>query len=351
MSTPVLASLSTRQVRHAMQALDALGLPGVDSERLCREFNLSPTELEDPEVRIPYATLDAVLERAVELSGDDNLGLHMASLPVVDPDDMGSAVIATSPNLRESFERGVRYQRVWGDGERLRLEETERGVRMRFTPVGAWRLAHRHMAEMAMAQFVQGARLLTGENVTPLCVRFVHPEPADTREHRERYGCPILFQAPANDIEFSREDAARPFLHADALVHAIFERQVQRILSTLPEESGITARVRAYLQRSLGGGDYSFAAVARALHMPARTLQRRLSEEGESYASILEELRRQRSSDFLQRRVSIAEVSFLLGYSDPSVFHRAFKRWWGMSPEAFRQRHGGVGNGRAGGPG
>jgi AraC-like DNA-binding protein len=342
MSSSAVAALSSRNVRQAMQVLDGLGLPGVTSERLMEEFGLAPAELEDPEHRIPYATLDAMLERAVELSGDDNLGLHMASLPVVDPDDMASAVIATSPNLHESFERGVRYQRVWGDGERLKLEETERGVRMRFTPVGAWRPAHRHLAEMAMAQFVQGARLLTGENVTPLCVRFVHPEPADTREHRERYGCPIVFKAPANDIEFSREDAARPFIHADALVHAIFERQVQRALSQLPEEPGVSARVRAYLQRSLGGGDYSFAAVARALHMPARTLQRRLAEEGQSYASMLEELRRERASEFLQRRVSIAEVSFLLGYSDPSVFHRAFKRWWGMSPESFRQRHGGV---------
>jgi AraC-like DNA-binding protein len=341
MHSPPLPALSVRQVRHALQALEALRLPSLHSERLLREFGLSPAELEDPEGRIPYATLDALLERAVELSGDDNLGLHMASLPVVDPDDVGSAVIATAPNLAESLERGVRYQRVWGDGERLKLEHTERGVRMRLTPVGAWRPAHRHQAEMAMAQFVHGARLLTGAPVTPLCVRFVHPEPADTREHRERYGCPILFQAPANDIEFSHEDAARPLVHADALVHSIFERQVQRVLSTLPQEPGVSAQVRAWLQRSLGGGDYSFAAVARALHMPERTLQRRLAAEGQSYAKLLEELRRERAADFLQRRVSIAEVSFLLGYSDPSVFHRAFKRWWGVSPESFRQQHGG----------
>ncbi|WP_232293889.1 AraC family transcriptional regulator ligand-binding domain-containing protein [Stigmatella aurantiaca] len=83
--------------------------------------------LEDPEQRVPYATLDAWLERAVEFSGAANLGLLMAGLPVVDPDDVGSAVIATSPTLFESLERGVRYQRVWGDGERLSLEQTERG--------------------------------------------------------------------------------------------------------------------------------------------------------------------------------------------------------------------------------
>ncbi|MDC0715218.1 AraC family transcriptional regulator [Stigmatella sp. ncwal1] len=319
--------------------MDALKLPSLDTGRLCQEFGLSSAVLEDPEQRIPYATVDALLERAVELSGADHLGLLMAQLPVVDPDDVGSAVIATSPTLFESLERGVRYQRVWGDGERLSLEKTERGVRMRYTPVGPWRPAHRHLAELVMAQLVTGACLLTERNVVPLGIRFVHAEPADTRMHRERYGCPLFFQAPANDIEFSHEDAALPLVHADALVHAIFERQLQRALSALPTEEGLSARVRHYLQRSLGGGDCSIAAAARALRLPARTLQRRLAAEGQSYAGLLEALRRERAADFLQRRVSIAEVSFLLGYSDPSVFHRAFKRWWGVSPETFRQRH------------
>lgn len=339
MASASLPSQSIRQVRHALQAMEALSRPGLDTQRLCQEFGLSQAVLEDPEQRIPYATLDALLERAVELSGEPHLGLLMAGLPVVDPDDVGSAVIATSPTLFESLERGVRYQRVWGDGERLALEPTERGVRMRYTPVGAWRPAHRHLAELVMAQLVIGVRLLTERNVVPLGIRFVHPEPEDTREHRERYGCPLSFRAPANGIEFSHEDAALPLVHADALVHAIFERQAQRALSALPPEQGLASRVRQYLQRSLGGGDCSIAAVARALRMPARTLQRKLAGEGQSYAGLLEGLRRERAADFLQRRVSIAEVSFLLGYSDPSVFHRAFKRWWGVSPETFRQRH------------
>jgi AraC-like DNA-binding protein len=343
MRSPALGGLSARNVRHALEAMDALGHPGLDATRLCREFGLERAALEDPELRIPYATLDALLERAVELSGDDNLGLHLATIDVVDPDDVATAVIVTSPTLGESFERGVRYQRVWGDGERFLTEKTERGVRMRFTPVGPWRPAHRHLVEVSLSQLVKGARLLTGAEVQPLCVRFTHPEPADTREHRERFlGAPLVFGAPVSDIEFSREDAERPLVHSDALVHEMFERHARRLLESYPAESSAAAQVRAYLQRALGGGDASFAAVARALHLPARTLQRKLAEEGHSYATLLEGLRRERAADFLLRRTSIAEVSFLLGYSDPSVFHRAFKRWFGMSPERYRRQHAGA---------
>ncbi len=328
------AALSARLAR---QALEIAAEHGVPVEALCRELGLSLADLDDPELRIPYALLDTLLERGLEITRDDNLGLHMARMAVVDPDDAASLVILTSPNLKESLVRGCRYQRVWGDGERFLAQETERGVRMRFTPVGPWRPAHRHLAEISMAQLAQGARFLTGADVKPLLVRFVHPAPADTREHEAFFACPLVFGAPYNDIEFSHADAERPFAHADALLSSMFEQQAQRVLAKLPVATSHTERVREQVRRTLPGGDFSFEAVARALHLSQRTLQRYLSEEGQSYAGILEAVRRELSEDYLRRRMSIAEVSFLLGYGEPATFHRAFKRWWGMSPEAFRR--------------
>jgi AraC-like DNA-binding protein len=208
---------------------------------------------------------------------------------------------------------------------------------MRFTPVGPWRPAHRQLAELTLAQFAEGVRILTGTEVRPLQVRFVHPAPEDTREHEAVFGAPVVFGAPHNDVELSHEDAARPLVHADAVVNAIFEHQAKQALERLPVTESTAGRVRHQLQRSLAGGDFSFAAIARALHTPERTLQRRLAAEGQSYAALLEGVRRELSTAYLRRSYSIAEVSFLLGYSDPSVFHRAFKRWWGKSPEAFRK--------------
>ncbi|HLM43027.1 MAG TPA: AraC family transcriptional regulator [Myxococcaceae bacterium] len=328
------AALSARLAR---QALEIAAEHGVPVEALCREVGLSLADLDDPELRIPYSLLDTLLERGVEITRDDNLGLHMARMAVVDPDDAASLVILTSPNLKESLVRGCRYQRVWGDGERFQVEETERGVRMRFTPVGPWRPAHRHLAEISLAQLAQGTRFLTGADVKPLQVRFVHPAPVDTREHEAFFACPLVFGAPHNDIEFSHADAQLPFAHADALLSAMFEQQAQRVLAKLPVAASHTERVREQVRRTLPGGDFSFEAVARALHLSQRTLQRYLSEEGQSYAGILEAVRRELSEDYLRRRMSIAEVSFLLGYGEPATFHRAFKRWWGMSPEAFRR--------------
>ncbi|NMO19048.1 AraC family transcriptional regulator [Pyxidicoccus fallax] len=327
-------SLSARMARQAARKAEQLGLP---VESLCREVGLRLEDLEDPELRIPYRILDDLLERMVAVSGDANLGLHLSQMEMTDLDDPATFVVLTSATLRDSMERGFRYQRVWGDGERFRLEETERGVRMRFTPVGTWRPAHRQHAEVALAQFATGVRFLTGEDVRPLRVRFVHPAPEDTREHEALFGCPLEFGAPANDIEFSHEDARRPFVHADALLNAMFERQARQALAQMPQPTTASERVREEVRRTLAGGDFSFAAVARTLRLPPRTLQRRLSDEGQSYAGIVEALRRELAEVYLRRRMSIAEVSFLLGYAEPAAFHRAFKRWWGTSPESFRR--------------
>ncbi|WP_426751514.1 AraC family transcriptional regulator ligand-binding domain-containing protein [Myxococcus sp. Y35] len=326
--------MSARMARQALRLAGKLGLP---LEALCREAGFREEDLDDPELRIPYAALDGLLERAAALSGDANLGLHIARVDMVDLDDPATFVVLTSATLRDAMARGCRYQRVWGDGERFQMEDTAHGVRMRFTPVGAPRPAHRHLVEAALVQFATGVRAFTGVDVRPLCVRFQHPAPEDLREHEALFGCPLEFDAPFNAIDFSHEDVERPFIHADALLNAMFERQAQRALERLPEVATATERVREQVRRELAGGDFSFAAVARALRQPPRTLQRRLAAEGQSYAAIVESLRRELSAAYLQRRMSIAEVSFLLGYADPVAFHRAFKRWWGTSPEGYRR--------------
>ncbi|NOK11878.1 AraC family transcriptional regulator [Corallococcus exercitus] len=339
MTSSAPPSLSARLAR---QGLLAAAKRGVPAERLCEELGLRWSDLDDPEARIPYAVLDAILERAVALTGDDNLGLHMAGLDVMDADDPASLVILTSAHLREAMVRGCRYQRVWGDGERFVVEDTPRGVRMRFTPVGpSWRPAHRHLTELALVQLAMGVRVFTGADVRPLRARFVHAAPADTREHEAFFGCPLEFDAPASDLEFAHADADRPFVHADALLSDVFEHQARRALERLPVTDTLSDRVREQVRRTLAGGDFSFIAVARTLRVPPRTLQRQLAAEGRTYAGIVEALRRELSQGYLQRSMSIAEVSFLLGYADPVAFHRAFKRWWNTSPEAFRRSRAG----------
>lgn len=333
-AAPAPPGLSARLVRQALAQLERLG---VDARAACAAVSISEQELHSLEARIPYAKVDALLEHALALTADDNLGLHLAQLPVYDEEDVASLVILTSPTLGASLERGVKLQRLWSDTDRFSTEPTARGVRMQFRCAGPFRPAHRHLAEIAIAQLALGARVLTAAPVAPLAVRFAHPRPPDLREHEALFPCPILFDAPISDLELAQSDLERPLAHADALLHALLGKQAERLLSQLPSSSSWSDRVDQALRRALPSQTVSSATIAETLGVSLRSLQRHLAGESSSFEARLDVCRRTLAAEYLQRALSISEISFLLGYSEPAAFFRAFRRWHGTTPEAFRR--------------
>jgi AraC-like DNA-binding protein len=119
----------------------------------------------------------------------------------------------------------------------------------------------------------------------------------------------------------------------------VLNRHAAELLEKLPQENGIVDGVRRALAESLRGGDASISAVSKRLGMSARTLQRKLSDLGTSHQELLDDMRRDLSRKYLQESgMAICEVAFLLGFSDTSVFHRAFRRWTGETPGEYQKR-------------
>ena len=118
------------------------------------------------------------------------------------------------------------------------------------------------------------------------------------------------------------------------------ERHAEALLAKLPSlTDSVVDRVQRVLSGVLGEGDASLGAVARKLRMSERTLQRKLAEESASYDALLDAMRHELAVRYLaDRKIAIAEVAYLLGYSEPSPFHRAFKRWTGVTPSEARKR-------------
>jgi AraC-like DNA-binding protein len=120
--------------------------------------------------------------------------------------------------------------------------------------------------------------------------------------------------------------------HANDAFCAIFEQQVERALQRLPPRTSAFEGVRATARAALASGDCTVAGTARALGVSTRTLQRRLYAEGAAFGDIVDALRRELASAYLDRGIPIPEVASLLGYADRTAFHRAFRRWTGSSP-------------------
>lgn len=138
-------------------------------------------------------------------------------------------------------------------------------------------------------------------------------------------------------VRFSRLDATRPFLTANAGMWDFFEPELRRRLNDLSGDATLGAKVRAALIELLPAGSGSARSVARQLGISTRTLQRRLGDEGITFQALLADLREQLARHYLtESTLSLTEIAFLVGYDNPSSFHRAFNQWTGATPLGIR---------------
>jgi len=308
---------------------------GLRSETLLAAAGLDEVALSDPDGRVPLVAIYDLLEAIEQGTGDPAFGIELPLGVELDAMDALSFLFITSADFGSAVERLLRYMRLWNEGERVELSQRGGSMRLSYEPYGPWRPAHVQMAQATLADMVlNGARFLPG--LVFERVRLRQAAPDDRARFETRLGVPVEFGCAENEACFDPAMLALPIPDANPMLCAFFERYASEKLKQLPGVSGIVERLRALVRTCLPDGEVTLADLAPRLHMSARTLQRRLSAEGTSLQQELAAVRRQQALYFLENGTAIAELSWLLGYSDPSAFHRAFKRWMGMSPEAWR---------------
>ena len=315
---------------------------GADSAALEAEAGFAATTALDPDARMPLATETALWAAGERLSGDRDLGLHTAERLQPGAFDVLDYVVRTAPTLRIALQRLSRYNRLehdaaqfslHDDGQRVRIVHAFRGGRP-----GQSLGQHRHSIEFTLGSLAVIGRQLGGGPFVPTSVAFCHAAPQSTGEHTRLFGVSPRFSAPANVFEVAAADLDRPLPAADPRLWRIIERHAEALLAARPDPTeSLAARVARDVTNTLGEGPPTLADVARRLHMSERSLQRHLRDEGVRFDALVEGLRRDLALSYLaDRKMAIAEVAFLLGYSEPSAFHRAFKRWTGTTPGELR---------------
>lgn len=188
-----------------------------------------------------------------------------------------------------------------------------------------------------LAFFVQLARMATRTALRPLRVCSpvaLHPQ----LDYADYFGAPISNAATAR-LEFSAEDARRPFLTVNAELWSFFEPALRQRLADLDARATTAERLRSALLEGLPAGDIAMGSVCRKLGLSARTLQRRLQDEGTSFQRTLDAVRNELAQHYLKHSaMGSAEISFLLGFEDPNSFVRAFHGWTGHTPDRIRQQ-------------
>jgi len=300
--------------------------------------NLDPSLSNDPDDRIPFAQLVDLYEKAARLTGDKNFGLHVGKS--IDPkvfDVVGYSAL-NSPTLGDAFARVARYHSIWTDGATFTLETSNETSAIVYRYLDDTISEHRQDSEMTFATVTTLCRNIASPEFTPTAIEFQHDAPKDISEHDQLFQCPIKFNARSNKLHFASSYLSLPIEKADASLCAVLDRHAEELLAKFPPRDSLVDEVRSIIAREFRGGDPSLERVAEQLRLTPRTLQRKLHELGTSHNELLEQMRRQLAMRYLrEREMAICEVAYLLGFSESSSFHRAFKRWTGLTPKEFRK--------------
>lgn len=312
---------------------------GIPRERLLAGTGVVPGDLADPTARISHTIFQRIVRRAFELTGDTSLGIQLGlSMNIKTHGFLGYAALS-SRTLGDAIDLGVRYHRtrstaidlqffVEGDTAVLQFDE-----RM---PLGD--LLPFAIDSMIASYYLMRMQLIPGP--VPLGeARVTYSEQPHHARLRQLVGDRIRFNCAFNQLRFPAAELQRTLDYADPQLVRMAAAQCEEELKKLKDEAGLLGEVRRRVRRRLAE-DPSLERTANELHMAPRTLRRRLAELGTSYHDIVEQLRRGLAVEYLQdAQRPVEQIAEALGYSDPSNFGRAFRRWTGVSPSAWREQN------------
>jgi AraC-like DNA-binding protein len=308
---------------------------GYDPVPFLKEQGIDRELLLDPDATLPMAVCVGLLAAAVRATGDDNLGLHLAKRAELGSFDVHFYAMVSSPTLGAAFERVCRYQRLIHESSQVRLV-TSADCAVLSHRLAAGMAAPRQTAELLLAAWVRTGRVATGTKWSPVEVRFAHRAPRDWREHERFFGAPVRFATGENALVLPAALLELPCRRTDPSLLSVLDRYAADRLGA-PAAATFAGRAGAVLFDELQAGHVTAHRLAARLAVSVRTLHRSLAAEGTSYRQLLDQQRLDIAERHLMDdRVSVAEVAFLVGFSELSAFHRAFKRWTGRTPAAFR---------------
>lgn len=305
---------------------------GHDVDALLAEVGLSSRDLTDPDRRIACEVFGSLLSKAQQKRFTPNLGLAIAYATPLGAYPLLDYLVLTSDTVGDGLAQLARYFRITASPVSLDLQADGDPVRVEIETVSTFGY------EFEAALIVLRLREETDGAFAAAGISFRH-QPDDVAAFERALGCPVRTRASWNGVTIDRATCEMPLRRRDPILRKFLENQANTMLASMPVRAGVAMDVRRALASRVTAGASRMTSIARQLGMSERTLHRRLAEEGVSYQELVDEVRKAAAGRYLdESALAIGEIAYLLGYSEPAAFHRAFKRWYGTTPEQFRVR-------------
>ena len=324
-------------VRAALESVHARGL---DAKALLLQAGIHPTLLSSPHARVSAARYGALWRSIAEALDDELFGLDSRRVKVGSFAMLCRSVIHCA-TLERALNRGLRFYDLLVDDVSIVLERDGNAAKLvlheRNDRASS---SQRVFAQEGLLVILHGlACWLVGRRIPITLAEFGYAEPAHSIEYRTMFGPQLAFCRPHTAIAFDASYLDLPVVQDDQSVKEFLRAVPENILVKYKNTNSLTAKIRARLREALPEELPDLETIASELYTTPATLRRRLQNEGESYQSIKDQLRRDLAITYLSHPDrSVMDVALELGFAEPSAFHRAFKKWTGASPGEHRRR-------------
>jgi AraC-like DNA-binding protein len=312
-----------------------LKLYGHDPAPVFKSVGISSNSLKISGERISLKAMNKIWDKADLLINDTCFGLRAAQFwHPSHLNALGYSWLA-SRTLREAMNRLERYWQVIGEGAAISIRDEEVGVSIIYydNPISAGGYAR---VDSIIACAMQMCRINYGENLDPVSIHLIRTEPQNTLEYKNFFNVDVNFDSTQNSITIPFSAIDKQLIGGNTNISRLNDQIIIKYLATFAKR-GITNQVKDTIFNCFASGEVSKERIALSLNMSVRTMQRKLKGFNTSFSLLLDETRKELAISYLREPENdLAEISFLLGFSQPSSFSRAFKRWTQKTPIEFR---------------
>lgn len=307
---------------------------GIDADAVLAEVGLDRSVLDVQDLRTPHDAQEWFWQAIEKVSDNPYVGLHLGRHMPVFKGQVLEYLFLSSPNFGEGLQRALNYQRLLSDAAKAELifEGDRVFLRQMF-----WSPRLNHLNECMIMGIIKFFRFVTDGAFEPLEVHFGHARHADIREYERVFECPVKFEMPTMGMFFDASVMTLPSAHHEPELLHLHEQLASEQVARL-EKQDLVAKVNRQIGELLESGHANLEEVAERLGIKARQLRTRLADAGTNFNQLVADYRCRLAKRLLAGTdESIDEIVYLTGFSEPSTFYRAFKRWVGMTPIEYRK--------------
>ncbi|MHB8075484.1 AraC family transcriptional regulator [Desulfosporosinus fructosivorans] len=310
---------------------------GIKREKALETIGISPSILESPDNRLTADEVYKILQEAMRLANNESIGLYLGELLSKGFSNILGYVLMNCRTLGDASEKYCRYEKIVDETSITDVRIEGSFAIVSITTIDRILLNNRQFSDYKISGLLSYIKMLTGKSINLNEVHFTHRKPKDISEYKRIFQCPVYFEKQVSALVFDNLLLNLPIIEPNNNLLDLFEKKAQETIELYDGDETYSKKVTRIILKEMNRDMPSIKVVARKLAISVRSLQTYLNKEQTSFTKISNDIRKDIALQCLNdNNASIDEIAYIIGFSEASAFHRAFKKWTSLTPSEFR---------------